>query len=120
TLGERLPGSLQFPLVVGHCVQFCVTPRLPFPLCELRRAKPASATMGYGGVPERSNGAVLKTAGGRKVARGFKSHPRRRSGTNSAVQRDSSCSVYIFNTADQQRARSRPGGSSDGGIYVLI
>jgi hypothetical protein len=28
-------------------------------------------------VPERSNGAVLKTAGGRKVARGFKSHPRR-------------------------------------------
>src|SRR5205823_10601364 len=77
TLGERLPGSLQFPLVVGHCVQFCVTPRLPFPLCELRRAKPASATMWAGGVPERSNGAVLKTAGGRKVARGFKSHPRR-------------------------------------------
>jgi hypothetical protein len=33
--------------------------------------------MGLGGVPERSNGAVLKTAGGRKVARGFKSHPRR-------------------------------------------
>ena len=44
---------------------------------ERRRAKPASATMGFGGVPERSNGAVLKTAGGRKVARGFKSHPRR-------------------------------------------
>jgi hypothetical protein len=33
--------------------------------------------MWFGGVPERSNGAVLKTAGGRKVARGFKSHPRR-------------------------------------------
>ena len=33
--------------------------------------------MAFGGVPERSNGAVLKTAGGRKVARGFKSHPRR-------------------------------------------
>ena len=30
-----------------------------------------------GGVPERSNGAVLKTAGRRKAARGFESHPRR-------------------------------------------
>ena len=30
-----------------------------------------------GGVPERTNGAVLKTAGGRKVTRGFESHPRR-------------------------------------------
>ena len=29
------------------------------------------------GVPERTNGAVLKTAGGRKVTRGFESHPRR-------------------------------------------
>src|SRR6185437_293962 len=46
-------------------------------LFERRRAKPASATMWFGGLPERSNGAVLKTAGGRKVARGFKSHPRR-------------------------------------------
>jgi hypothetical protein len=33
--------------------------------------------MSCGGVPERSNGAVLKAAGGRKVARGFESHPRR-------------------------------------------
>jgi hypothetical protein len=38
--------------------------------------------MKYGGVPERSNGAVLKTAGGRKVARGFKSHPRRLNSRN--------------------------------------
>ena len=30
-----------------------------------------------GGVPERSNGAVLKTADRRKAVRGFKSHPRR-------------------------------------------
>jgi hypothetical protein len=30
-----------------------------------------------GGVPERSNGTVLKTVGGRKAARGFESHPRR-------------------------------------------
>jgi hypothetical protein len=36
-----------------------------------------AATIREGGVPERSNGAVLKTAGGRKVARGFESHPRR-------------------------------------------
>ena len=28
-------------------------------------------------MPERTNGAVLKTAGGRKVTRGFESHPRR-------------------------------------------
>src|SRR5204863_463780 len=61
-LCERLPGSLQFPLGFGHGCQFAASPRLPFSL---------------GGVPERSNGAVLKTAGGRKVARGFKSHPRR-------------------------------------------
>ena len=33
--------------------------------------------MGNGGVPERSNGAVLKTADRRKAVRGFKSHPRR-------------------------------------------
>src|SRR3954467_10690419 len=31
----------------------------------------------YGGVPERPNGAVLKTADRRKAVRGFKSHPRR-------------------------------------------
>jgi hyaluronan synthase len=31
----------------------------------------------HGGVPERSNGAVLKTADCRKAVRGFKSHPRR-------------------------------------------
>jgi hypothetical protein len=30
-----------------------------------------------GGVPERSNGAVLKTAGPVKRAREFESHPRR-------------------------------------------
>src|SRR5205807_10142999 len=29
-LGECLPGRLQFPLVVGHPLQFCVKPRLPF------------------------------------------------------------------------------------------
>ena len=33
--------------------------------------------MKYGGVPERSNGAVLKTASAVTGARGFKSHPRR-------------------------------------------
>jgi hypothetical protein len=42
--------------------------------------------MGHGGVPERSNGAVLKTAGGRKVARGFKSHPRRHNKRNPPSQ----------------------------------
>jgi hypothetical protein len=41
--------------------------------------------MGFGGVPERSNGAVLKTAGGRKVARGFKSHPRRQNSWKSPL-----------------------------------
>src|SRR5262245_28979449 len=41
--------------------------------------------MKFGGVPERSNGAVLKTAGGRKVARGFKSHPRRLSSHSSTA-----------------------------------
>ena len=34
-------------------------------------------TLSPGGVPERTNGAVLKTAGRRKAARGFESHPRR-------------------------------------------
>ena len=28
-------------------------------------------------MPERTNGAVLKTVSGREVARGFESHPRR-------------------------------------------
>ena len=32
---------------------------------------------GLGGVPERSNGAVLKTAARVKPGRGFESHPRR-------------------------------------------
>jgi hypothetical protein len=31
----------------------------------------------FGGVPERTNGAVLKTAGALTGARGFESHPRR-------------------------------------------
>src|SRR5439155_2364926 len=42
--------------------------------CERSLASPA--TIGRGGVPERTNGAVLKTAGARKGARGFESHPR--------------------------------------------
>src|SRR5205085_6333341 len=54
SLGEGLPGSLQFPLVVGHLLQFCVRPRLPFP---------------RGGVPERSNGAVFGMGGGRVAPR---------------------------------------------------
>jgi hypothetical protein len=33
--------------------------------------------MSSGGVPERSNGAVLKTVARRKACRGFESHPRR-------------------------------------------
>ena len=33
--------------------------------------------MSLGGVPEWSNGAVLKTVDRRKAVRGFKSHPRR-------------------------------------------
>jgi hypothetical protein len=37
-------------------------------------------------VPERSNGAVLKTAGDRKVARGFESHPRRQ-GSDRPIER---------------------------------
>ena len=36
-----------------------------------------TATIERGGVPERSNGAVLKTAGAVTGARGFESHPRR-------------------------------------------
>src|SRR6185312_11198797 len=30
TLSERLPGSLQVPLLVGHCLQFSLRARLPF------------------------------------------------------------------------------------------
>src|SRR5947199_4857229 len=41
------------------------------------QCRPLRLTRGYGGVPERTNGAVLKTAGARKGARGFESHPRR-------------------------------------------
>src|SRR5919204_567616 len=40
-----------------------------------------------GGVPERTNGAVLKTAGARKGARGFESHPRRLVSQNPLWQR---------------------------------
>ncbi len=44
-----------------------------------KRLKPPSAALrcAHGGVPERSNGAVLKAADRRKAVRGFKSHPRR-------------------------------------------
>jgi hypothetical protein len=41
------------------------------------KASSGRDTLSAGGVPERTNGAVLKTAGRRKAARGFESHPRR-------------------------------------------
>src|SRR5205085_11024816 len=37
----------------------------------------AVATIVFGGVPERANGAVLKTVDRREAVRGFESHPRR-------------------------------------------
>jgi hypothetical protein len=40
------------------------------------RTRPGYADV-YGGVPERTNGAVLKTVSRREAARGFESHPRR-------------------------------------------
>src|SRR3954469_7458510 len=43
----------------------------------LRAASKRRLRCAYGGVPERPNGAVLKTADRRKAVRGFKSHPRR-------------------------------------------
>ena len=44
-----------------------------------RRASLTGLRCPNGGVPERPNGAVLKTADCRKAVRGFKSHPRRSS-----------------------------------------
>jgi hypothetical protein len=61
--------------------------------------------MKYGGVPERSNGAVLKTAGGRKVARGFKSHPRRLAKPN---PHHSFCRWGPLETAGIWRLLARP------------
>jgi hypothetical protein len=56
--------------------------------------------MGFGGVPERSNGAVLKTAGGRKVARGFKSHPRRLQSQNTIAGVEGGVGYFVgHNTA---------------------
>jgi hypothetical protein len=40
-----------------------------------------------GGVPERSNGAVLKTASALTGARGFESHPRRSNVRDSLIER---------------------------------
>src|SRR5207249_1331013 len=41
------------------------------------RRAPLRARLAPGGVPERSNGAVLKTVAGLTARRGFESHPRR-------------------------------------------
>ena len=56
-----------------------------------RRRPPNPLESSRGGVPERSNGAVLKTADGQLV-RGFKSHPRRSSHAET-LQR---CGVSYF------------------------
>src|SRR5207247_2049831 len=63
-LALRAPAR-QTPVPAGRALS-SILRRAPatLPARPRRRAKPASATMGFGGVPERSNGAVLKTAGG--------------------------------------------------------
>ena len=54
-------------------------------------------------MPERSNGAVLKTADRREAVRGFKSHPRRL--------------AELTDSSDRRRCRCRSG--SDRGTLVV-
>jgi hypothetical protein len=63
--------------------------------------------MGFGGVPERSNGAVLKTAGGRKVARGFKSHPRRLQSQNTIAGVEGGVGYFVGHRCRAESAEER-------------
>ena len=56
---------------------------------DAQRVRETPGTLAPGGVPERSNGSVLKTDDCREAVRGFKSHPRRlhgRAGVSTVVR----------------------------------